>query len=368
MLHVAFKQCDEGVALSYRTDRNLFDLRKLQAKTKVKHTVLRDFLFADDCGLAATTLQAAQQLMDKFSEAAIRFGLTVSLKKTEVMHQPAPDVTNTVPPLITVNNTALHVADKFCYLGSTVTQDLSLDTEIATRISKAASAFGMLYKRVWDERGVRLCTKIQVYNAVVLSSLLHGCQAWTLYRRHIKLLDSFHMRCLRRILRITWRDKVPDTEVLSRCKSVGVEGMLMQKQLQWCGNVIRMDDTRIPKQLLYSELTACARKPGGQKKRYKDQLHATLKACAIPHNNLETQAADRSVWRSVTHSGVQAFEKNRIGAREEKRRRRHDLVIDPLPASVFVCDVCQRPCRSQIGLYAHRRSHRRDSSTPTTQP
>ena len=55
----------------------MFDLRKLEANTKVKHTILRDF-FADICGLAATTLQAVQQLMDKFSGAAKLFGLTVN--------------------------------------------------------------------------------------------------------------------------------------------------------------------------------------------------------------------------------------------------------------------------------------------------
>jgi len=86
--------------------------------------------------------------MDRFSTAAQRFGLTLSLKKTEVMHQPAPDATVSIPPVVTVNGAALRVTDKCCYLGSTVTQDLSLDTEIAARISKAAAAFGMLNKRV----------------------------------------------------------------------------------------------------------------------------------------------------------------------------------------------------------------------------
>ena len=120
--------------------------------------------------MAATTLQAAQQLMDRFSEASKRFGLTISLKKTEVMHQPAPYAAASVPPVVTVDGTALHVTDKFCYLGSTVTQDLSLDTEIAARISKAAAAFGKLYKRVWDERGLRLRTTALYMLTLVLTT------------------------------------------------------------------------------------------------------------------------------------------------------------------------------------------------------
>ena len=53
MLKVAFFDCDEGVDICFRTDRNVFDLRKLQAKTKSSLTQLREFLFADDCSLAS---------------------------------------------------------------------------------------------------------------------------------------------------------------------------------------------------------------------------------------------------------------------------------------------------------------------------
>ena len=41
-----------------------------------------------DCALVAHSLQHIQKLMDCFATAAKRFGLTISLKKTEVMLQP----------------------------------------------------------------------------------------------------------------------------------------------------------------------------------------------------------------------------------------------------------------------------------------
>ena len=47
------------------------------------------------------------------------------------------------------------------------------------------------------------------------------------YRRHIKKLDNFHMRCLRRILNVKWQDKVPNTIILEKCGISGIEAILL---------------------------------------------------------------------------------------------------------------------------------------------
>ena len=84
--------------------------------------------------------------------------------------------------------------DHCCYLGSILSTDVNADIEISARIEKASSSFGKLSKRLWNDHGIRLDTKVAVYKAAVLSVLLFGCESWTLYRRHIRNLDQFHMR------------------------------------------------------------------------------------------------------------------------------------------------------------------------------
>ena len=78
----------------------------------------------------------------------------------------------------------------------------------------------------------------------------------------------------------------------------GIEAMLNLAQLRWSGHVTRMDDSRLPKQLFYAELSTGKRDQGGQRKRYKDALKATLKASNIPVDEWQGIAQDRSAWRA----------------------------------------------------------------------
>ena len=55
MLKTAFHDDTYSMAIRYCTDGKLFNLRRLQARTKVKEERVRDFLFADDCALKASS-------------------------------------------------------------------------------------------------------------------------------------------------------------------------------------------------------------------------------------------------------------------------------------------------------------------------
>ena len=166
------------------------------------------------------------------------FGLTVSIKKTEVLRQLAPNISRP-PPNITMDGNPLKNVETFKYLGSCINSSANLDDEILSRISRASQAFGRLHTRVWMERGISTRTRLDVYQAIVLPSLLYGCETWTCYRRHIKKLDQFHLRCLRKILRVSWKDHVPNQEILPRAKLPGIETMLNLAQLRWSGHMCR---------------------------------------------------------------------------------------------------------------------------------
>ena len=215
---------------------------------------------------------------------------------------------------------------KCCYLGCILTSDAKADEDINSRIAKASAAFGRLRNLLWDEHGIRLDTKINVYVAVVLT-ILYGCETWTLYRHNIRKLE-FHMRCLRRIAHIQWKDKVPNTKVLQICNFTGIEAMLMTAEYRWVGHVTRMDDTRFPKIIFYSELEHGTSSRGGQLKRYKDMLKMNMRLCnmqPIRSSSTSRQTA-RSSRRTLFKEQESVFERRRIQSLQDKRVQRDDVI------------------------------------------
>ena len=89
------------------------------------------------------------------------------------------------------------------------------------------------------------------------------------------------MRNLRTILGIKWQDHVPNTEVLNTTKSVDLWSHLQKSRVRWAGHMSRMDDSRIPKQVLYGKLPNCARRPGRPKLRFKDVVKRDLRSFAM---------------------------------------------------------------------------------------
>ena len=253
MLTDAFQDGDNCIPMRYRFDGKLFNLRRLQAKSKVQTDVLDEFLFADDmakCTLTEEKIQKKKKKkkkknVDQVSHSCDSYDLTISIKKTEVVYQPAPGKPYK-EPVITVKGQRLHVVNKFTYLGSTLSRVVHIDDEVNARIAKASAAFGRLRGSIWDRSGIRLDTKLKVYRSVVLPILLYSCGTWTVYQRHAKRLNHFHTSCLRKLLKIKWQDRIPDTEFLKRAGMQSIHTLLKLAQLRCTGHVTRMPDEHFP--------------------------------------------------------------------------------------------------------------------------
>lgn len=131
--------------------------------------------------------------------------------------------------------------------------------------------------------------------------------------------------------------------------------LLKQRRLRWLGHVRRMDDSRIPKAMLYGELRVGKRNKGRPKLRFRDIIKRDMKDLNMDVDNWEALADDRSAWRSSLTQHLRSGEERHQNTASEKRARRKERDNALRSASIFICDLCDRDCHARIGLSSHRR-------------
>ncbi|KAI8491010.1 hypothetical protein Bbelb_314290 [Branchiostoma belcheri] len=110
-------------------------------------------------------------------------------------------------------------------------------------------------------------------------------ETWITYKRQERLLNSFHMRCLMRILGLSWQDRTPYSVILQRARVPIMYPLLSNRCLHCLGHFRRMED-----------------------------------------DNWETLAMDRSAWKLSLQKGIMEADSKRgsdTAAKRAKRRQHH---------------------------------------------
>ena len=186
-----------------------FNLRRLQAHTRIQERLIRHHLFVNDAALVTNSEQALQSTTSCSSDASRLFGLVVCHRKTVILQPPIVQEEQ-IPPHVTIGDVDLISTQLFTYLGYIITFD------------------------------------------------------------HLRPLNHIYLCCLRIILNIRRSDFVINVKVLEQAEIPNNEAMLWKYQLRLAGHASRMDDHRIPKIFLHDELFTGHRERGAPKKRYKD--------------------------------------------------------------------------------------------------
>ncbi|BHF83821.1 hypothetical protein SprV_0902696800 [Sparganum proliferum] len=212
----AYRDERPGIRIAYRTDGQLLNHRWMHFQSHVSTTTVHELLFADDWPSTPHRERTCK-------------GAWIS----------------STPPArssVCVNRTQPQVVDSLTYLDSTLSRTTNIDDEVARRISKASQAFS----RPASPRSPPQHQTEDLQGGHPAETSI-WTETWTVYEKQARMLNHYHLSCLRRILKLRWQDLILKTEVLERTGIPSMYAMLRQLQLRWSGHLVQMDDERLPK-------------------------------------------------------------------------------------------------------------------------
>ena len=132
--------------------------------------------------------------------------------------------------LLIMKGIYIKVVDHFKYLGAYSSSDGTNNKELNYRLGKAAGILRELDK-IWKNRYINLPTKMQFYNACVMSTFLYGAECWTLKGKVENRLDAFDMRCQRKILKIRWSQYVKNIDIRKKTNQPQLSNVIKKRRL-----------------------------------------------------------------------------------------------------------------------------------------
>ena len=154
--------------------------------------VLNNIRYADDTVLVAESMERLQALVNVVDAASEEKRLKINREKTEC--KVVSKKSESPECIITIGQEAIRKVEQFQYLGSVVTADARCTTEIKRRIGIAKSAFRKM-TRLLTNSHLTMNTKKRAVKTYIWSTLLYGCEAWTVSKEMERRLEAMEMWC-----------------------------------------------------------------------------------------------------------------------------------------------------------------------------
>jgi hypothetical protein len=139
---------------------------------RIAGRLLNNLRYADDTTLLAGKKADLLLLIKRLKSESEKAGLYFNIKKTKIMTTVGAD--NFV-----IDGEELEVVSSFTFLGSVIEKEGKCDTEIKRRVAIGKTAMNGLEK-IWKDRHVSTDTKKRLVRALIIPTVLYGCETWTM--------------------------------------------------------------------------------------------------------------------------------------------------------------------------------------------
>lgn len=204
------------------------------ARIKINGTSINNIRYADDTVILAKNMEDLQRLMDKVAECSEGYGLTLNIKKTKFMRISKRNLRR---ESLMINGNEIQQMERYTYLGTMISSDNDYTNEIRIRIEKARTTF-MKMKKILTNLTLHL--RFRLVKCYIFSTLLYGVEAWTMNALMLRKLEALEMWIYRKMLRISWIERVTNVEILRRMgKERELINTIKGRKLQYLGHITR---------------------------------------------------------------------------------------------------------------------------------
>ena len=153
-------------------------------------------------------------------------------------------------------------------------------------------------KPVWIDKSISLSSKIRLIRSLVTSIFLYACESWTLTAEIQIRLQAMEMRCYRKILHVSYKDRVTNEEVCAKIQqAIGPHEDLLtivkRRKVQYYGHVSR--SSGLAKTILQGTVKG-ERRQGGQRKRWEDNIREWTD---LEFGKSQRTVENREKWRKL---------------------------------------------------------------------
>ena len=256
--------------------------------------LIENLRFADDIAMLAETVANLHLSVDGLVDSSRRMGMKINADKTETQFLGKGDSSFQIQ----IAGQTLKQSENFIYLGGigNISSTNGCEGDVTRRIGLARGIFQDLNK-IWVSKEISKATKIQVYESLVINTLLYNSETWTLKEDQKDRLRVLEMSFLRKIEGVTRYDRIRNTEIYARLHyHKDINQRIQQRRLRYFGHICRMQNERYPKIAMEGYVHG-QRSRGRPKKRWIDTVRDDCGKAGLNLPDAKRLAIDRAHWR-----------------------------------------------------------------------
>ena len=167
----------------------------------------------------------------KVKEESEKVGLKLNIQKTKIMAS---------SPIISweIDGETVETVRDFIFLGSKITANGDCrfhdgSHKIKRRLLLGKKAMTNL-DSILKSRDITLLTKVRLVKAMFFPVVMYGCESWTVKKAEHRRIDTFELRCWRRLFGVPWTARRSNQSILKEISpGCSLEGLMLKLQLQY---------------------------------------------------------------------------------------------------------------------------------------